>query len=143
MDSPAPDLGELARRLVRHEAGGRSDPAASAAGVERAGARLKDDLVELLGLGGVSALFGRALHLAQREHPVLAGISVSTEPAVCFTGLAEALAAGTDEEALTAGAALLTHLMGLLVTLLGEELGMQPVRKLWLQVASSVREIDE
>ena len=143
MTSPAPDLGDLARRLVQHEAGGRSGPAASAAALEQACARLKGDLADLLGSRGVSALFRRALHLAHRERPLLAGVSVDPEPAACFAGLAEALAEGSDEEAAEAGAAVLAQLLGLLVMLLGEDLGMQPVRKLWPQVASSVREIDE
>ena len=143
MGTPAPNLEEVARRIVQHEAGGLSDPAASAAAVERACAGLKDDLADLLGAGGVAALFRRALHLAQRDYPVLAGVSASTGPAVCFAGLAEALAAGTDDGAAAASAGLLTHLLGLLVTLLGEELGMQPVHKLWPQMASSGTEIDE
>jgi hypothetical protein len=136
MDSPAPDLGELARRLVLHEAGRLLDPAGSAAAVERACEKLRGDLAELLGSGGVSALFRRALHLARREHSVLVGVSTGAERAVCFPGLAEALAGGTDDEAAAASAAVLRQLLGLLVMLLGEELGMQPVRKLWPEVAS-------
>jgi hypothetical protein len=142
MTHPSPEIVELARRIVEHEAGGSPDPAASAAAVETACRRLKDHLVDILGSGGISALFRRALHLAQREQPVLAGVAVSGEPAKCFTGLAESLVASTDEEATAAATTLLMHLFSLLVMLLGEELGMKPIRKLWPQ-ATSVREIDE
>ena len=143
MAQPSPRLIELARRIVAQEAGGKPDPAASAATVETACRKLSDELVDSLGSGGVSALFRRALHLAQREQPLLAAVAVSGEPAACFfTGLAESLAASTDEEATVAAASVLTHVLDLLVILLGEELGMKPMRKLWPQ-ETSVKEIDE
>jgi hypothetical protein len=142
MAPPSPKLVELARRIVEQEAGGSPDPAASAPAVETACQRLRDELVDLLDSGGVSALLGRALHLAQREQPLLAGVAVSGEPAACFTSLTESLAASTDEEATAAAATVLTHMLDLLVMLLGEELGMKPIRKLWPQ-ATSAQEIDE
>jgi len=141
MNHPSPKLVELARRIVEHEAGG-SDPSASAAAVEAACRRLKDHLIDLLGFGGVSALLGRALHLARREQPLLAEVAVSREPGRCFSGLGESLAARTDEEATSAAATVLTHVLKLLVMLLGEELGMKPVRKLWPR-ETSVKETDE
>jgi hypothetical protein len=141
MASLSPKLDELARRIVDQEAGGSPDPAASAAAVETACRRLKDQLVDLLGSGGVSALLRRALHLAQREQPLLAGLAVSAEPAACFTNVTESLAASTDEEATAAAATVLARMLDLLVMLLGEELGMQPIRKLWPQ-ATSAKEID-
>jgi hypothetical protein len=140
MVHPSPRLVELTRRIVEQEAGG-SDPAASAAAVETACRRLRDHLVDLLGSGGVSAMLRRALHLAQREQPLLAGVAVSGESAACFIGLAESLAASTEEEATAAAATVLTHMLDLLVILLGEELGMKPIRKLWPQ-ATRVREIE-
>ncbi|HUG40703.1 MAG TPA: hypothetical protein VMM12_09465 [Longimicrobiales bacterium] len=126
---------------MEHEAGG-SDPSASAAAVETACRRLKGHLVGLLGSVGVSALLGRALHMAQRENPSLAEVAVSGEPGACFTGLAESLAARTDEEATSAAETVLTYVLVLLVMLLGEELGMKPVQKLWSR-ETSVKEIDE
>lgn len=141
MAHPSPKLVELARRIVEREAGG-SDPSASAAAVEAACRRLKDHLVDVLGSGGVSAVLRRALHLAQREQPFLAEVAVRGDPAACFTGLAESLAARTDEEATAAAATVLAHMLDLLVVLLGEELGMKPVQKLWPQ-ETSVKETDE
>lgn len=95
----------------------------------------------MLGSGGIAALLRRALHLAQREQPLLAGVAVNTESATCFTGLAESLASRTEAEASAAAITVLTHILDLLVTLLGEDLGMKPIRKLWPQ-ATSAREID-
>ena len=141
MDHPSPSLAALARRIVEHEAGA-SDPSASAAAVEVACGRLENQLVDVLGSGGVSALLGRALHLAKRENPFLVGVALCGDSGVCFTGLAESLAARTAEEATAAAATVLTHVLELLVTLFGEELGMKPVQKLWPQ-QTSVMETDE
>ena len=142
MAKPSPELVELAQRIAEYEAGGSPDPTASAAAVETACRRLKDHLVDLLGSGGVSALLRRALHLARREQPLLEGVAVSGEPAACFTGLAESLAASSEEDATAAAVIVLTHMLDLLVTLLGEELGMKPIHELWPQ-ATSAREINE
>ena len=87
-------------------------------------------------------MFRRALRLAQREQPALARVAVSEKPGECFTCLAESLVGSTDEEATVAAATVLTHMLELLVMLLGEELGMKPFSKLWPQ-ATSPREIDE
>lgn len=141
MARPSPELDELARRIVEHEAGG-SDPSASAAAVETACNRLKKHLVGVLGSGGVSALLGRALHLAKREQPVLTDVAVNGKPGACFTSLAESLTASTDEEATAAAATVLAHVFELLVMLLGAELGLKPVQKLWPQ-QTSVKETDE
>lgn len=141
MAQPSPEFVELARRIVEHEAGG-SDPSATAAAVETACRRLKDHLVDVLGSRGVSALLGRALHLAQREQPLLAEVVVSGETGPCFIGLAESLPADTDEEATAAATALLTHTLDVLVILLGEELGMKPVQKLWPR-ETGVKETEE
>lgn len=140
MTHPSPELADLARRIVEQEAGASSDPASSAAGADIACVRLTNHLVDLLGAGGVTALLRRALHLAQRERPLLADVVVSERLDTCYSGLAEALASKSDEEARAAASAVFTHLLDLLVVLLGEDLGMKPVRKLWPQ--ASARESD-
>ena len=142
MAHSAPQLAELARRIVAQEGGGSPDPAATTAAVESACRGLKDHLVDLLGSGGVFALLKRAVHLAQREQPLLSAVAVSGDADVCFIGLAESLEAGTEAEATAAATTILTHMLELLVTLLGEELGMKPVHKLWPE-ATSAREIDQ
>lgn len=142
MAQPPAEATELARRLVADTASSSVDPAAWADAVESVCCRLKDYLAVLLGSGGVVALMGRALNLAKREQPMLAEVRLGAEPSACFTGLAEAMSAGTAEDAAVAGTSIVAHLFGLLILLLGRELGTQPIRQLWPHVPSSVREID-
>lgn len=142
MDHPPPPLVGLARRILEHEAGPSPDSAALATAVETACRRVRDQLVDVLGSGGVSALLGRALHLAQREQPLLAGVAVGGEQAACYSGLAEALEASTEEEAIAAANTVLRHILDLLVVLFGEELGVKPIRKIW-PAATTAQEIDE
>ena len=142
MAHPSPELVELARRILEQEAGGSPDQTATTTAVETACGRLRAQLVDVLGSGGISALLRRALHLAQREQPLLTRVAVSEEPAACFTGLAESLEASTAEEAAAAAATVLTHMLDLLIILFGEELGMKPIRKLWPE-ATTAKEIEE
>ena len=57
--------------------------------------------------------------------------------------LAAALATGSDEEAAAAATSVLAHLLGLLVALLGEEVGLQPVRKLWPHLALTISDTNQ
>jgi hypothetical protein len=141
---PLSKAAELARDLVAHECSGTLDTATVAGAVETVCRRLRDYLTDLLGAGGVVALMGRALKLAKREHPVLAGTTLGTPPpSVCFDGLEAALAAGTAEDAVAAGSAVLAHVFDLLIQLIGEDLSVHPVRKLWPDLKSGVMENDE
>lgn len=120
MQPPSPSVFALANRLLRHEAGGSGAPEAFAGALDRACGKLCDELERLVGPGGASALNRRARSLAKREFPFLEGEAGEVAP--------------EREEA--ANTAVLAHLLGLLVGLMGEELGLRPVRKIWPEVAS-------
>jgi hypothetical protein len=128
---------------MAHESGGSPGSAASAAAVEAVCRKVEIDLIDMLGSDGLSALFRRAVHLAEREWPLLTGVKLERTPTSSCTGLSEALAAGTDREAAAVGVAVLAHLLGLLVTLLGKHLGLQPIYRWWPEIASSSGEIHE
>jgi hypothetical protein len=129
-----PDARERARLLLLHEAAGARDAAGLAAAAERVCLRLRDELSGLIGAGGVNALAGRALRLAQQRHPRLNGVRPGAEE--CFHGLAAALGGTDAAEAEAAGATVIETFLGLMVSLVGEDLGLRPVRKLWPEVAS-------
>ena len=133
---------EVARRVLEHEADG-SDPADRAQAVQTVFLTLGDHMRDLLGSRGVLTLIGRALNLARRQHRGLADVTLGTEMPATFTGLPEALARETPEKAAEVGSAILAHFINLLIILLGHELAMQPVRKLWPHALSSVPETDE
>jgi hypothetical protein len=142
MTHPPDQAGELAREVLRHESGGSSDPEVVAAAVETICRKLKTDLTDMLGAAGVTALLGRALNLATREHPILIGVRSNAEPPACYTGLADSLDTGSSD-ASAAAAAVVVNLFVLLATLLGEELTTQPIRKIWPHVASDARKVAE
>ena len=119
---------ERARRLLRHEAPTR-DSRGHAAAAERVWGSLCDELTGLVGRGGVAALLSRSLVLAQRDFPQLGG--VETRPDLPLAGLTEALNGASAAESEAACTALIEELLGLLVSLMGEDLGLRPVRKLW------------
>lgn len=122
---------DLARRLLQHEAGGARDAVSLAAAVEEACRKLSGELETLVGRGGVSALLGRAVNLASREFPVLAGIRLQAGDSSSCQALSQSLQGLSPTEAEAAGVALLAKLVGLLVNLLGEDLGLRPVMSAW------------
>jgi hypothetical protein len=130
---------DLVRSVLRHEAGGARDAAALAAAVEGACQKLSGELETLVGRGGVAALTGRAVNLAAREFPFLAGVRPQADASPCFEALHESLRGRSPEEADAASVALLANLVGLLVDLLGEELGLRPVLNVWPNVLPGAR----
>lgn len=130
--SPAVD--DLVRRLLRHEAGGARDPESLAAAVDRACRKLSGELEALVGRGGVAALLGRAVSLAKREFAFLGAVRLQTDGPVALDGVRESLRGRSAAEAEAASLALLGNFLGLLVNLVGEDLGLRPVTNVWSNV---------
>lgn len=124
----------LVSRLLLHESGGARDPESMAAAVGTACRKLSRELETLVGRGGVAALVGRALNLTKREFPFLGAVRVHPEAPVALEGLREALQGRGPEEAEACSIALLANLLGLLVNLLGEDIGLRPVMSVWSNV---------
>jgi hypothetical protein len=136
--APPPALRRLGKRLLRHElsltsrAGdGRPEAPAVAAAAERAAERLGRPLSNLVGIAGCQALLARALHLAAREWPLLAGVRAAVAPAGSLEGLEEVLPAAGRARAFAALAAVLAHLLWLLVVFIGEALTLHTVCAAW------------
>lgn len=127
------EIQELARRLLRQETGERREPTALATAVERACARLRGRLVPLIGRTGFTALFRRALRLAQGEFPALAALTVEEGAEPCIGGAREFAAAHADDPGLVEAAlvAILTHFTGLLSTFVGEALTLRVIDEGW------------
>ncbi|MDQ3701555.1 MAG: hypothetical protein M3442_11640 [Chloroflexota bacterium] len=138
MNAPTPAVRCLGRRLLILElergtarADGHQDATAVAAAAERAAQKLRDPLSRLVGVSGFRALQARALNLAGREWPILDGVRPAATPAGGLEGLREALQGADTEQASDALAAVLAHLVWLLVTFIGDDLAMRTVGEAW------------
>lgn len=118
----------LARRLLAAEA---LHPPASHQHLHEAVRvcdKLRVSLTRFAGADGFASLLARSLALARVEVPSLNRISV--KPDCSMDGL-EALAADEADGGVEAVAALAAHLLGLLVTFIGESLALRVVREGW------------
>jgi hypothetical protein len=137
-------LRQLALKMLAKQAGPTANTNALAAATRRA----YDDLVRvstpLIGQVGVDALTGRALHLAQREYPWLAGPREPDEAADPFTQVIALLKRQDPAVATAAAGAVFGTLTGLLVTFIGEPLTAGLLRKAWPEAFSdeSVQETE-
>jgi hypothetical protein len=125
----------LARRVLRHETGGRAEPAALAEAAERADARLRGRLAGLIGQTGYTSLVARAVRLAQAEVPALERVTVdalATGVEGSLHGVREFARASGDAGAAEAGlSTILAHVIGLLGTFIGEDLALRLIHDAW------------
>jgi hypothetical protein len=137
MPEVSPAARAVARRVLLHEAGGHTEPAALAEAAERADARLRGRLGGLIGQTGYTILADRAVRLARAEVPTLEGVAVDTGAEGGLRGVrAFALASDGDAGAAEAGlSAILAHVIGLLSTFIGEDLALRLIRETWPEIA--------
>jgi hypothetical protein len=123
MDAPSPAVRKLARRLLALEA--TSESAGSDAHSHeavRVCEKLRVSLTRFAGADGFASLLRRALALARAEVPSLDQVKIRPDCSI------EELARNDRTEA---GAALTAHLLGLLVTFVGQSLTLRLVRETW------------
>lgn len=132
-----------ARRVLLDDAGERPEPAALAEAAIRAEGRLRARLVDLVGRSGYTTLVARAVHLAQTETPALESVTVDaggTGAEGSLRGVRAFVesvrASGDDLRAAEAGlAAILAHIIGLLIIFIGEDLALRLAREAWPELA--------
>lgn len=133
MSTVPPAIRDVARRLIALETA-RDDPAAARDGAARVCDRLRVSLVRLAGVAGFRALMSRALALAKAEVVSLNPAQVREDGSLeGFDGAAADPRAGPGGDG---GAAVVGHLLGLLVTFIGEPLTRQLVRDAWPDAAA-------
>jgi len=117
----AAETRELAERLVMFEAVSKHALEDDADATCRVCEKLRRPLVTLTGNAGFSSLLSRALILAQREAPALGTVQVQADGSM--HGLQEAGAAATQ--------ILVTYLLSLLITFIGDTLTMRLIDDIW------------
>jgi hypothetical protein len=129
MRQATPAVQQLARRLLTYEAGASPGMEGPAVAAEQACETLRLHLSKLVGQAGFHALMLRALTLTKAEFSWLEGVQADTEGSL--KGLQEAAGRRDAAEATEGSAAVLAHLLGLLVRLIGEALTLRLVRDAW------------
>ncbi len=128
---------ELARRLLIHEAGEGQDQETSMGAAERILDKLRLHLSKRIGQEGFRTLLARALTLTTVRFPHLGAIRVGTDGSLI--GLPEVAGSGSQEtpnnviqEDFVEGAiALVSQLLGLLATFIGEDITLRILTAVW------------
>lgn len=125
MTRTTPSLRTAAERLLKLEAA-RSVGTRKLSAATLVTERLRRILSSLLGAAGFDALLGRAVTLAKSELPTLRALQVQADGSL--GGLTEGAGVADGEVVLVA------HVLGLLVTFVGEALMLRLVSDAWPKV---------
>lgn len=129
MRQSTPAALDLARLLLALEASESEHAEAEANAALSIFEKLRASLSKIVGVAGFQALLARALALAKAEADWLEAVRI--QPDATLTGLSE-VAQQQPANAVAEGyTALVAHLLGLLVTFVGEALTLCLVRDIW------------
>jgi hypothetical protein len=95
--------------------------------VSRVCDKLRRPFATLAGIAGFRSLLARALTLAKQESPDLRVWEVMPDGSL----------EGLNGEAVQSGAVLITHLIGLMITFIGESLTLRLLQDVWPDVLGS------
>lgn len=123
----APTIRELAQRLVALEGVETGSATADKYAVSLVCDKLRRPLTTLAGLAGFRSLLARALTLAKRESPALSAWEVQDDGSL----------QDSNGEAAQSGAVLIAHLIGLIMTFIGEALTIRLLHEVWRDLPDS------
>jgi len=112
---------ELAQRLLAYEEVEANPAMADRYAVYRVCDKLRRPLTTLAGAAGFRSLLARALTLAKQESPALGAWEVKADGSL----------EGLNEEESPSGAVLIAHLIGLMITFIGESLTLRLLHDVW------------
>ena len=118
---------ELAQQLLAYELAEARTLNAGSHAVSRVSDKLRRPLTTLAGAAGFRSLLARALTLAKRESPALGAWQVNAD------GSLESLNGEADES----GSVLIAHLIGLMITFIGESLTLRILNGVWQDLPDS------
>jgi hypothetical protein len=124
---------QLAQRLIAEELATDSSVGSTGQAAFRVCAKLRPSLCTFAGAAGYRSLMARALALARAEAPLLSGVQLMADGLFHYSSELEAKL-GTPEAGVAASA-LTRHLLGLLITFIGEALTLRLVQDVWPKAA--------
>jgi hypothetical protein len=125
-------ISSLTQNLIARELRPEDGVGAAARAAFRVCQKFREPLYVLAGAAGYRSLLSRALALARPREPWLAGVKCGPDGTLEFPGGDEAW--GDVESAARGGALLVTELLDLLSTLIGDTLTLRLVRNVWPDV---------
>jgi hypothetical protein len=128
-DNIAPKVKNLASRLLALEAAAAKRAGGHSSSAFRVCERLQEPLSRLAGTAGFRSLLSRALALASSEVRWVKAVHVAANGSL--EGLDEAQAQHSQDQIAVGEIVLLTQLLGLLVTFIGEGLTLRLVQEAW------------
>lgn len=129
MSRAPPKMRDFAERLITYEAKANSSSRAKCPAALVVFEKLRLHLTTFMGNVGFRALLARSLALASTEAPWLRALHVKADGSL--EGMDELGSQVGPEQTAEGSIALLTGFLGLLVTLIGENLTMRLVRQIW------------
>lgn len=129
---PSQPIHDLARQMLTIEAASQRAANAHPHEAVRVCEKLRVSLTRFAGAEGFASLLRRSVSLARAEIPSLSGLN--TKPDCSLQGL-EILAERDATGGVEVGATIIAHLLGLLVTFIGEPLMLRLVRESWPDVS--------
>jgi hypothetical protein len=123
----------LARQLLSLETASQNVPALHSHAGMRVCDKLQTSVIQFAGSDGFAALLRRALALTRAESPTLQAVNLKSDGTLDAW---DALDTGEPDGAI----ALITHLLGLLETFIGEPLTLRLVRRAWPDASLDVQD---
>jgi len=128
-----PTTRELAQRLLAYEAVDAETANPYTQAVYRVCEELRSPLTTLAGAAGFRSLLARALTLAKKESPLLIGWEVKSDGSL----------QGLNGEPVESGAVLIAHLIGLMITFIGESLTLRLLHDVWPDLPDSEAQFEK
>ena len=133
MRSVTPDLRNLARQLLALEAASGKRAKTRELASFHVTEKLRQPLSALAGVSGFRSLLSRALSLANGEVRWLKAVRVDASGSL--EGLDDVRAKLSADELAQGEATLIAHLLGLLVTFIGEALTVRLMQEVWPEIS--------
>ena len=135
MTRNTPEVRDFAKRLIALEANGHKSSETKIPAACMATEKLRPHLSTLIGNLGFRALISRALALANADVRWLRAVHVKTDGS--FEGFEDLSARMEPEQFFEGCTVLLSHLLGLLVAFVGEEITLRLVGDVWPELSSN------